>query len=67
MSNSKLRNIYSAMNAGDFSLANSLIGNLNVDHIEPQFINGYKSLKARLLIKENKFEEVIDFMKIQLN
>lgn len=61
MSNSKLRNIYSAINADDFSLANSLIDNLNVDHIEPQFINGYKSLKARLLIKENKFEEVIDF------
>jgi len=61
MSNSKLRNIYSAMNAGDLSLANRLIDNLNVDLIEPQFINGYKSLKARLLIKENKLEKVINF------
>ena len=61
MSNSKLYNIYSALDADKIEHALNLINKIDEKNIKPQFINGYNSLKIRLLIRKDNFEEVIDF------
>ena len=58
MSNSKLHHIYSALDAGEIENALNLINEIDEENIKPQFINGYNSLKIRLLIRKDKFEEV---------
>jgi len=61
MSNSKLHHIYSALDAGEIENALNLINEIDEENIKPQFINGYNSLKIRLLIRKDKFEEVNNF------
>ena len=67
MSNSKLHSIYSALDADKIDDAYDLISNIDVTTIEPKFINGYNSLKIRLLIRKNRFEEVLDFFDVTPN
>ena len=67
MSNYKLHSIYSALDADKIDDAFNLISEIDSKKIEPKFINGYNSLKIRLLIRKNKFEEVLKYFETTPN